>query len=484
MMYMFDWATMCSNPDSFAELHEELRSGNGRYILEGVRMPRSCGSRICTIEFHYYDESFIKMTCVDVPVSYSGNNLGIRRWLENGSVEFGSFEQLTAFLSQFNEAAIDYRREENQSQSNHSTSAVQESAKPERPEIEYDRDNVTVPDTQKTYVVIDKEKLELDLNEELFGQEENVKKIVHLVRNHLATKNKTRPISIFLYGPPGTGKSAIVELLVQKVNEQLSSKERLTFRPVDCTQFQEKADISKLIGAAPGYVGFDEPGAFSVLEDHPNTVFVFDEIEKAAGNVTEVIMQAMETGRQETNGKTLSNGEPFYDLSHCIIFFTSNVALEERKKVGFGGYSRKTSASMENAALPHDNIARVISRETREAKEKLLETGKFRKEVISRMSAIIKFDSLSGDAIKDIAVKSIRDVAESYRLYITKLDTTVLQEFINVTSGETEGFGARELRREAANFFGDALLEYSLTHPDYAKVVIAGTLDEVEVKPV
>ena len=66
----------------------------------------------------------------------------------------------------------------------------------------------------------------------------------------------------------------------------------------------------------------------------------------------------------------------------------------------------------------------------------------------------------------------------------TKLDTSVLQEFINITSGETEGFGARELRREAANFFSDALLEYSLTHPDYAKVVISGTLDEVEVKPV
>jgi hypothetical protein len=475
---MYNWSKMCSNPDSFTGLHEELRNCGGRYTLDKVRMPPSCGNRICTIEFKYYDENFIKMTCVDAPVLYSGTNSRIRQWLENGTVEFSSFEQLTAFLEQFGDAPATAREVQPRDAERTTVSPVPKS--PKRPEMEYDREGVTVPEGNKTYVVIDRERLEIDLNEELFGQEENVKKIVHLVRNHLATKNKKRPISIFLYGPPGTGKSAVVELLVGKVNAQLSPRKKLTFRPVDCTQFQEKADISKLIGAAPGYVGFDEPGVFSVLEDHPNTVFVFDEIEKAASNVTEVIMQAMETGRQETNGKTLSNGESFYDLSRCIIFFTSNVALDEKKTMGFGGSGSKSSSSPASDSS-NDNIARVISRETREAKEKLLETGKFRREVISRMSAIIKFDSLSGDAIKDIAAKSIRDVGEAYNLYITKLDTAVLQEFINITSEETGGFGAREMRREAENFFGDALLEYSLTHPDYSEVIISGTLDDVEV---
>jgi len=444
-------------------------------------MPPSCGNRICTIEFKYYDENFIKMTCVDAPVLYSGTNSRIRQWLENGTVEFANFEQLTAFLEQFGEAPNATAREVQPRGIERTTVSPTAPEPPKRPEMEYDREGVTVPEANKTYVVIDKERLEIDLNEELFGQEENVKKIVHLVRNHLATKNKKRPISIFLYGPPGTGKSAVVELLVIKVNAQLSPREKLTFRPVDCTQFQEKADISKLIGAAPGYVGFDEPGVFSVLEDYPNTVFVFDEIEKAASNVTEVIMQAMETGRQETNGKTLSNGESFYDLSRCIIFFTSNVVLDEKKTMGFGESSSKSSSFPASEYSSHDNIARVISRETREAKKKLLETGKFRREVISRMSAIIKFDSLSGDAIKDIAAKSIRDVGEAYNLYITKLDTAVLQEFINITSEETGGFGAREMRREAENFFDDALLEYSLTHPDYSEVIISGTLDDVEV---
>lgn len=481
---MFNWQKMCANTAGYSDLHEELRNCRGRYILEGVKMPESCGSQICTIEFRYHGEDYIQMRCLDSPVAYNGGNPRIAQWLENGTLEFGSFDQLTAFLKQFNEESTPRNnRSPQRTPTRPTTQTVSPETMqiPERPEMEYDRDSITVPDTQRSYVVIDKDKLILDLNNEIFGQEENIQKIVHLVRNHLGTKNRTRPISIFLYGPPGTGKSKVAELLVEKVNKQLTPREQLFYRPVDCTQFQDKADISRLTGAAPGYVGFDEPGVFSVLEDHPNTVFVFEEIEKAASNVTEVIMQAMETGRQETNGKTLRNGASYYDLSHSIIFFTSNITIEDRKQVGFGSTTRQEPVP--EPITGATNIARVISMETKTAKEKFLESGKFRREVISRMAAIIKFDGLTGDTIKDIAAKSIRDIAENHRLYITKIETPVLQEFINVTSGETEDFGARELRREADNFFGEAFLDYSHRHEDYAKIIVSGTLDEVEILP-
>jgi len=482
---MFNWQKMCANTAGYSGLHEELRNCHGSYILEGVKMPEDCGGEVCTIEFRYHGDDYIQMRCLDSPVTYNGSNPRIAQWLENGTLEFGSFDQLTAFLKQFNAETTphNYTNPQGQSERPTTTSANPSAPNriPERPKMEYDRDSITVPDTQRSYIMIDKDKLILELNNELFGQEENVKKIVHLIRNQLGTKNRTRPISIFLYGPPGTGKSRVVELLVQKVNKQLTPREQLFYRPVDCTQFQDKADISRLTGAAPGYVGFDEPGVFSVLEEHPNTVFVFEEIEKAASNVTEVIMQAMETGRQETNGKTLRNGASYYDLSHSIIFFTSNITIEDRKRVGF--------SSSDGQEVPHEttaystNIARAISNETKIAKEKFLESGKFRREVISRMAAIIKFDGLSGDTIKDIAAKSIRDIAENHRLYITKIETPVLQEFINVTSGETEDFGARELRREADNFFGEAFLEYSHQHDDYSKIIVSGSLDEVKILP-
>lgn len=472
---MYNWKKLCSTPSGFSGLHQELRNGKGLYILDGVKMPESCGNRICTIEFRYYGENFIKLTCVEAPVSYSGSNPQIAQWLETGTAEFNSFNQLTAFLSQFGEASPEIPETPINSSNKHSQHPI-----PARPKIEYDRSILTVPDMQKSCIVIDKERLELDLNGEIFGQEENIKKIVHIVRNHLATKEKRRPVSVFLYGPPGTGKTSVIELLVKKLNEQLTEREQFFCKTVDCGQFQERADISKLTGAAPGYVGFDEPGTFAVLEEHPNTVFIFDEIEKAASNITETIMQAMENGRQETNGKTLRNGNTYYDLSHCIIFFTSNIVLEDKKTVGFG----KDSSVPIIKASPFDtNIARSISQETKEAKAKLLKTGKFRKEVISRLSAIIEFQPLTGDMIKDIAVKSIRDAAGLHRLYITKIETPILQEFLNVTAGRTEGFGARELRQEAENFFSGAFLEYAIQHEDYAKIAVSGTLDSIEVSP-
>lgn len=488
---MNNWMKMVSCDDrGFEGLHNELRNCGGSYIFDNVKMPESCNNAECTIEFRYYGEDKISLTCAQAPIPYTGNDGNIALWMENGIVEFESFEEMKGFLRCFKHDLPDNVNitpapvvtntpvDTNETSSEDKTIPVQ-------PEMRYDRESLTVPETNKSYLVVDKDKLILNLNKEIFGQEENIKKIVHLVCNHLGTKGKTRPLSVFLYGPTGIGKSAIIEALVNEINSQIDRNNRYAYRPVDCTQFQDRADISRLTGAAPGYVGFDEPGVFSILEDNPNTVFVFEEIEKAASNATEVIMQAMETGKQETNGKTLKNGESFYDLSHCIIFFTSNICVEEKKKtLGFATTPVSVPAQNITRSDKRNNIARIIGEETKEAKLKLAETGKFRREVIGRMNAIIKFNPLTGDAVKDIAAKCIRDVAsKSHRLYITEISTPVLQEFLNETAGEVESFGVRSLRSEAEYFFNDAFREYSHTHEDYSSIIVSGSLDDVIVSP-
>ena len=478
------------NDDEYEGLHDELRNGRGLYVIDAT-MPETCNNVECTIEFRYYGEDKISLTCVQAPVTYTGNDGNIALWLENGIVEFDSFEEMKGFLKSFKtDGAIlseniptpVERREVPVESSGAENDNEHVETAPPQPEMKYDRESLTVPETNKSYLVVDKDKLIVNLNKEIFGQEDNIKKIAHLVCNHLGTKEKNRPLSVFLYGPSGIGKSAIIEALVNEVNKQIDRNNRYAYRPVDCTQFQDRADISRLTGAAPGYIGFDEPGVFSILEDNPNTVFVFEEIEKAASNATEVIMQAMETGKQETNGKTLKNGESFYDLSHCIIFFTSNICVEEKKTLGFATSPAVVSNDTKNER--RNNIARLIGEETKEAKLKLAETGKFRREVIGRMNAIIKFNPLTGDAVKDIAAKCIRDVAsKSHRLYITEIATPILQEFLNETAGEVESFGVRSLRSEAEYFFNDAFREYSHTHEDYANVTVSGCLDNVIVSP-
>lgn len=482
MNTMFDWKKLCSNERGFDELYDELRASNGLYILDNVKMPETCNDVVCTIEFKYYSDSRIILTCSDAPLVYTGSNSNIASWLNSGVKEFNNFNELKQFLYSFSgdysTTVISEPYNESVSSSNsHEDNEI--SAPPPRPKLKYNKEALTIPETNKKYLIVDKEKLIIDLNDEIFGQEENILKIAHLICNHLATKHKSRPLSIFLYGPTGIGKSAVVETLVNAINEQIDPDKSFAYRPVDCTQFQDRADISRLTGAAPGYIGFDEPGVFAILEDNPNTIFVFEEIEKAANNATEVIMQAMETGKQETNGKTLKNGNNFYDLSNCIIFFTSNVEVNEKKKLGFAAESH-VSRGGSTETLSVQNVARIIGNETKIAKTKLAETGKFRREVIGRMNAVIKFNPISGDAIKDIAAKCISNIAaKDHYLYVTEIDTEILQEFLNVTAGEVENFGVRALRDEAQYYFSDALREISHSHKDYEHIKISGTLDNI-----
>lgn len=482
---MRSWIQMVSCSESeFNGLHEELRNCGGLYIIDNVLMPETFARCECNIEFRYYSDKRITLTCVPKPPKYTGKNKRIRTWAETGYVEFSSFNDLKKFLKSFTEDTNSdlpahtpiFQSENNRSDT--TSPKAENSSPPPQPKMQYDRENLTVPDASKSYIVIDKDAVIVDLKDEIYGQDENIEKIVHLVCNHLSTKRKLRPLSIFIYGSTGTGKSKLVECLVDAINSKLQQKDRLAYRPIDCTQFQERSDISKLTGAAPGYVGFDEPGVFSILEDNLKTVFVFEEIEKAAGNVTDVIMQAMETGRQETNGKTLRNGQSFYDLSSCVIFFTSNINIEEKKNIGFA--TQNSEHIEQPAKVKSNNIARLIGEETKEAKAKLAESGKFRREVIGRMNAIIKFNPLTGDVVKDIAAKCIRDTAaKSHLLYITEIDTPIMQEFINATAGEVEAFGVRSLRNEAEYYFNDPFREFSHTHEDYAEIKVSGSLDNI-----
>lgn len=467
---MYNWKRLCSDRQGYPALHSELDACMGRsYYLDDVVLPHSCADMRCTVAFRP-DRSGITVQCDMAPVPYSGNDPVIAQWLSSGTVLLADYQELDSFLERF---ASEGELSANGSAMPEPAPAAKE------PHHVYDRESVPVPTRESDSIVIDKDRLTIALKAEIFGQDGNIDKVVHIVRNHLAVKEKRRPASIFLYGAPGTGKSAIAELLVNMVNEQLDDGHKLFYRPVDCTQFQERTDISRLTGAAPGYVGFDEPGVFSVLEDHPNTVFVFEEIEKADKNVTEVIMQAMETGRQETNGKTLRDGRSFYDLSHSIIFFTSNIMTGSRKQVGF---SREESVCEDKPN--HSNVARALSRETRLNKKKLLDTGAFRREVISRMTAVIEFDVLSGEALRDIAAKCICEAAKVHRLIVARIESGLFREFLDDACGGTDQFGARELRREADNYFGDAFLEYSLSHDDWAEVTVGGSLDEPLISPV
>lgn len=477
---MFNWSEMCADTTG---LREELERCTGKLIFDDVRMPDDCGGGLANIEFVYYGANDIELRIESEDAVYCGRDSAIRQWLQDGSIEFGSYDSLERFLKKF--AAQDVCDTHIVTKTLGSTipesPEMQTASIPKPPVMHYDRDKLTVPECDKPYICLDKERLIADVGSEVLGQRQAVEEIAHLACNFLGTKGKCRPLSAFLYGPTGVGKSAVVEALVTAVNRQMQN-EYLQYKPIDCTQFQDYADISRLIGAAPGYVGFTEPGVFACLERNPNTVFVFEEIEKASPNTTQVIMQALETGRQDMNGKTLENGDTYYDLSRSIVFFTSNVdpIKAERKPLGF---CDAAAAAYKTSDEQAKTIAQRISEDTEEKKKALLKTERFLPEVLGRMHAVIRFDPLSGDVIKDIAAKSIRDVAaKSHWLYITELGTDILQDYINATADKVGTFGVRTLRHAAEYYFGDVFREFSHTHSDYETITVSGDLKNIVIR--
>ena len=336
---------------------------------------------------------------------------------------------------------------------------------------------------------LDRDKIIIELNNEFFGMKENVVKITHLVCDRIESKNHDKPLTIFLYGPPGTGKSNLIYVLANAINSQLGERKRFKYREFDCCQCQCSEDVHRIIGTPPGYLGYDERCLFSALEEAPNVIFVFEGIDRISTNVSDVIMQAIKNGRQDTNGRILKNGADYYDLSQSIIFFTSNRNLDESpKSIDISTNVQKTiSSSINETSLPESpaEIARLISRESTVAKEKLLDSGNFDSTVINGMNAIFKFNKPSEDAIIDMAAKSIRKLAlNRHKLQITKLETPILQQFFNAIVSGCKTFSPKVLREEARNYFDFALGEYAHSHEEYEPVIVSGSLENVIISPI
>lgn len=474
---MFNWKKNCSNVNGFNGLYEEMTSGNGLYILDDVQLPDTCENAICTIEFRYYDENHVSMKCVEAPIPYFGSDTQIASWFTSGVTDFDSFDDLKSFLLKF--------------RSDHIPAAQPVAPDPNpiprrettpHPRMRYDKNALTIPEPYKGFVKLDKDKLLLDLTSEIFGQKDVLEMIVHLVYIFLGSKGKDRPLSIFLYGPSGTGKTETAIQLVDMINRQLPKEaQRYIYRDIDCSHYQDKGDISRLTGAAPGYIGHDEEGPFAITEDNPYVIYAINEIEKAHAEIATALMEAMDTGRMATNGKTLSNGKAYYDLSNCILIFTSNISVDDKKKFGFQASNVEPETYKDGAE--DLSIPLKIIQLSNAAKEKLAEAGAFRKEVLGRMDAVLKFNKLSGEAIIQICVKCIEKLAtKKSKLYITEIDTPILQEFINIVANNSSGsFGARNPKQFAEAYFGSAFVSYSHKHPDYTHIKVSGSLNDIRI---
>ena len=282
--------------------------------------------------------------------------------------------------------------------------------------------------------------LEQELHKRVIGQNEAVEAVSKAIRRgRVGLKDPKRPIGSFLFlGPTGVGKTELSKALA----EVLFGDENAMIR-LDMSEFMEPHSVSKLIGAPPGYVGFDDGGQLTEkIRRKPYSVVLFDEIEKAHPDVMNMLLQILEDGRlTDSQGRTVN-------FKNTVIIMTSNLGarlITDRKQLGFANQDGKEDSKKEYEEIKKEVMA--------ELKKEL------RPEFINRIDEIIVFHKLNDTDINQIIDIMLKEVVN--RLKEQKYDIEFepdVKEMI-AKEGIDKNFGARPLRRTIQNLVEDKLAE-------------------------
>jgi ATP-dependent Clp protease ATP-binding subunit ClpC len=281
--------------------------------------------------------------------------------------------------------------------------------------------------------------MESALHKRIIGQHEAIEAISKAVRRARAgLKDPRRPIGSFMFlGPTGVGKSELTKSLAEFL---FGSEEALI--QLDMSEFMERHSVARLVGAPPGYVGYEDAGQLTeAIRRRPYSIVVFDEIEKAHPEAFNMLLQVMEEGQlTDARGRTVN-------FRNAIIIMTSNVGADTIKRGPGLGFDMPKDDAKEDKFY-YDEMKKNVNEQLRRV---------FRPEFLNRVDASIVFRSLTRDEIKQIVDLEIRKVSERLIEHAITLDVTESARDWLAVKGYDPEFGARPLRRLIQNEIEDAL---------------------------
>lgn len=293
---------------------------------------------------------------------------------------------------------------------------------------------------EETKKMLDLEKI---LHEKIIGQDSAVTAISKAIRRgRVGLKNPKRPTGSFLFlGPTGVGKTQVCKVLAQTLFGDVDAMVR-----VDMSEYMEKHSVSKIVGAPPGYVGFDQGGQLTErIRRKPYSVILLDEIEKAHPDVFNILLQVLEDGvLTDSNGRKV-------DFKNTVIIMTSNIGAskitQRQKSLGF-------SQGGNDNDKKQDNIKEMVLGELK---------NHFRPEFLNRLDDIIVFDKLTEEDIKQIAKTMTKEIVNRVKALEIEVsfDDSAIEKLAKI--GFDPVYGARPLRRAITanieDLFSEKLLE-------------------------